>query len=74
MVAAAFALQGESVDIVTSSAVLAQRDCEQWKSFFDYLAVTVGCNETTDASCYSNKVVYGTIGSLLEIFCVKNSC
>ena len=34
MVAATYALQGRTVDIVTSSHVLSQRDAEEWRNFF----------------------------------------
>ena len=63
MTAATYALIGKQVDIVTSSPVLAQRDCDDWANFYKLLNVTVCCNEIADAQSYKCDVVYGTIGN-----------
>jgi hypothetical protein len=64
MVAATCAIMGYSVDIITSSTVLAQRDSENWRPFYERLGLTVGCNTSLNSKltsdCYSCNVVYGT--------------
>jgi hypothetical protein len=64
MVAATLALIGYSVDIVTSSTVLAQRDSDNWRPFYERLGLSVGCNTSLNSrltsDCYSCNVVYGT--------------
>ncbi|TGZ55871.1 hypothetical protein CRM22_010276 [Opisthorchis felineus] len=66
MFAAAKALQGHKVDIVTSSAELAVPQSEQQREFYSLLGLTVGHNsrkKVTDDSrfieCYKNDIVYG---------------
>ena len=44
MVAATYALQGRTVDIVTSSPVLSQRDADEWQEFYSMMKLEVGCN------------------------------
>ena len=44
MVAATYALQGRTVDIVTSSPVLSGRDAEEWREFYFLMKLEVGCN------------------------------
>ena len=44
MVAATFALLGRTVDIVTSSPVLSQRDAEEWRTFYNKLNLSASCN------------------------------
>jgi len=62
MLAAVKALQGEKVDIITSSEVLAARDAEEKKSFFNLLGLTVSDNSSNNApDCYKANVVYGDI-------------
>ena len=65
MVAAAYALQGRTVDIVTSSPVLSQRDAEEWRKFYSVMELDIGCNvedNTTEYStCYECPIVYGTV-------------
>jgi len=62
MLAAIKTLQGEKVDIITSSEVLAARDAEEKKSFFDLLKLTVTDNSGNNApDCYKANIVYGDI-------------
>ncbi|WPY00121.1 SecA-like and tetratricopeptide repeat-containing domain protein (plasmid) [Candidatus Megaera polyxenophila] len=62
MLAAVKALQGEKVDIITSSEVLAARDAEEKKSFFNLLKLTVTDNSKNNApDCYKANIVYGDI-------------
>ena len=65
MVAATFALLGRTVDIVTSSPVLSQRDAEEWNTFYNCLGVSVNCNVEEqaegDSGCYLCPIVYGTV-------------
>ena len=65
MVAATYALQGRTVDIVTSSPVLSQRDAEEWWEFYSLMKLEVGCNvednTKKDTTCYECPIVYGTV-------------
>ena len=65
MVAATYALQGRTVDIVTSSPVLSHRDAEEWRNFYTTLKLGVGCNvedkTEEDSQCYKCSIVYGTV-------------
>jgi preprotein translocase subunit SecA len=64
MTAAALALMGHKVDIVTSSPLLARRDSDNWQLFYRLLRISSGCNEEVkaDDNFYLNKtVIYGTI-------------
>jgi hypothetical protein len=45
MAAATLALMGRQVDVVTSSPVLAKRDCDMYRNFYSKLGLTVACNE-----------------------------
>ncbi|KAM4611618.1 protein translocase subunit SecA-like [Polymixia lowei] len=65
MFAAFRAKGGDKVDIMSSSPVLAERDCEEWREFYKYLKISIDCNtnkpEDKDLKkCYECKVVYGT--------------
>ncbi|KAK7910377.1 hypothetical protein WMY93_015061 [Mugilogobius chulae] len=64
MFAAYRALQGHSVDIMSSSPVLAERDFREWQSFYRELKISVSCNvnkmKTDLKECYKSQVVYGT--------------
>ncbi|XP_063043369.1 protein translocase subunit SecA-like [Engraulis encrasicolus] len=64
MFAAYRALKGQKVDIISSSPVLAERDVEEWKVFYEQLGLTVNCNtnksEEQLKKCYKCHVVYGT--------------
>ncbi|XP_028821485.1 LOW QUALITY PROTEIN: uncharacterized protein LOC114773126 [Denticeps clupeoides] len=65
MFAALRALRGEKVDVVSSSAVLCQRDAEEWANFYSYFGVTVDTNTNKNddkhrKECYQKDVVYGT--------------
>ena len=65
MVAATYALQGRTVDIVTSSLVLSQRDANEWRKFYSMMKLEVGCNvednTKEDTTCYECPIVYGTV-------------
>ena len=65
MVAATYALQGRTVDIVTSSPVLSERDAEGWREFYSVMKLKVGCNvddnTKEDTTCYECPIVYGTV-------------
>ncbi len=62
MLGAVKALQGEKVDIITSSEVLAARDAEEKRSFFNLLNLTVSDNGRNNApDCYKSNIVYGDI-------------
>lgn len=65
MFAAYRAMKGESVDIISSSPVLAERDAEEWRPFYEKLGIKVDHNtnkmEVEDLrKCYACQVVYGT--------------
>ena len=63
MVAATYALQGRTVDIVTSSPVLSQRDADEWREFYKIMGLDSGSNVNTkeDSQCYKCPIVYGTV-------------
>ena len=65
MVAATYALLGRTVDIVTSSPVLSQRDAEEWRKFYSLMKLEVGCNvednTKENTTCYESPIVYGTV-------------
>ena len=65
MVAATYALQMRTVDIVTSSPVLSQRDADEWRKFYSLMKLEVGCNvednTKVDTLCYECPIVYGTV-------------
>lgn len=66
MLTTALALQGEYVDIVTSSTVLAGRDAEEWRQYYDIYGLSVGCNaglinSEDRVACYKKNIVYGTV-------------
>ncbi|TKS66086.1 Pre-mRNA-splicing factor CWC22 -like protein [Collichthys lucidus] len=75
-------LRGETVDVVSSSSVLCQRDAKEWTNFYKYFGVTAdtNTNKTTDEDrkeCYQKDVVYGTIEAfaadhLRQIFEMKD--
>lgn len=65
MFAAYHAMIGESVDIISSSPVLAKRDAKEWLPFYKKLGITVDYNtnkmKVQDLrNCYACQVVYGT--------------
>ncbi|KJV54898.1 secA DEAD-like domain protein, partial [Orientia chuto str. Dubai] len=68
MLAAIKALQGNKVDIVTTSEVLAQRDANEQEGFFRILDLSCGSNVeeplnfgAKEKVCYSKDIVYGPI-------------
>ncbi|XP_056593358.1 uncharacterized protein LOC130412201 [Triplophysa dalaica] len=75
MFATILAIRGTKVDIVTSSPVLAQRDQEEWKTFFEMFGVTSSVvpphyssaqspeeQEKHLKDAYTQQIVYGTVG------------
>lgn len=75
MFATILAIRGTKVDVVTSSPVLAQRDQEEWKKFFEMFGVTSsvvppryssaqspGEQEELLKNAYRQQIVYGTVG------------
>ena len=78
MLAAALALQGKKVDIVTSSPVLAKRDASKWAKFYEIFGFSATHNTDTMEmlttvksevdkekcdSVYGCHIVYGTVSS-----------
>ena len=77
MYAAALSMQGKSIDIVTSSEVLAKRDVQTWNDYFRLFNLSASDNIETEEllsmeedkasekkrTCYGNTIVYGTITS-----------
>ncbi|KAI4881530.1 hypothetical protein NFI96_008385, partial [Prochilodus magdalenae] len=68
MFAAYGAINGQSVDIISSSPVLAERDAEEWRPFYKELDITVNVNTNKRCDqalrkCYKCQVVYGTTQS-----------
>ena len=68
MFAAIKALQGEKVDVVTSSPILAKRDSDEMAGFYKIFGITVDNNVRLDMAlgardCYLNDVVYGDASS-----------
>ena len=65
MVAATYALLGRTVDIVTSSPLLSQRDADEWRTFYKTLGLDADCNvednSEEDNQCYKCPIVYGTV-------------
>ncbi|KAI7793682.1 hypothetical protein IRJ41_025213, partial [Triplophysa rosa] len=75
MFATILAIRGTKVDIVTSSPILAQRDQEEWKKFFEMFGVTSSVvppryssaqspeeQEEVLRNAYRQQIVYGTVG------------
>lgn len=77
MYAAALGIQGKTVDIVTSSEVLAKRDAQAWNDYFRLFNLSASDNIETEEllsmeedkatekkrTCYGNPIIYGTITS-----------
>ncbi|CAF3770075.1 unnamed protein product, partial [Rotaria sp. Silwood1] len=63
MFAAIKALNGNKVDIVTTSPLLAKRDAENKNRFYTMLNLTVGENSGMSSTkpCYTNDIVYGSV-------------
>ena len=75
--AAALSMQGKSIDIITSSEVLAKRDVQTWNDYFRLFNLSASDNIETEEllsmeedkasekkrTCYGNTIVYGTITS-----------
>lgn len=65
MFAAYRAMKGETVHILTSSLVLAQRDMGEWHKLYQALNIKVDCNTNKEdiaalKQCYQCQVIYGT--------------
>ncbi|CAL8327073.1 unnamed protein product [Lota lota] len=66
MFAAFRANGGKTVDIMSSSRVLAKRDYDDWKQFYNNMGISVNCNtslsrdEAALKKCYQCQVVYGS--------------
>lgn len=70
------ALQGEKVDIITSSSVLAKRDALANKDIYDFFGVSVyhNCDENTQGriKAYSSKqIIYGEISMFQRDYLVN---
>ena len=68
MVSAMLAAHGKSVDIVTSSPILAKRDTKEWKPFYTLFNLKVDHNSDKESDkerqqCYKSDVVYGTVNA-----------
>ncbi len=67
MTAATYALLGQTVDVVTSSTVLSQRDAEELQAFYQRIGLSASCNvadvSEEDADFYDHPIVYGTVGT-----------
>ena len=75
MYAAALGMQGKTIDIVTSSEVLAKRDAQTWNDYFGLFDLSASDNIEMEEllsmgedkinekkqTCYGNAIVYGTI-------------
>ena len=70
------ALQNEYVDILSSSIILAQRDKNEKKEFYDYFKLTVGSSDDEDESLYLKNIVYGDTlmfeGDILKVEFSRN--
>jgi hypothetical protein len=61
-------LQGETVDVITSSPILAMRDSEEWQGFYQLLGISSSHNvligyKKGPKECYTKDVVYGDVAS-----------
>jgi superfamily II DNA or RNA helicase len=63
MLAAYQALQGHTVDVITSTRDLAERDAEKYKKFYQDLGLSVGCTKEQDHSSktFEPAIVYGIV-------------
>jgi len=68
ILASIHSLQGKSVDIITSSPILARRDSEDKANFYKMLGLS--CGHNTDKtimdgvkSCYKSNIVYGDVSN-----------
>ncbi|XP_055344805.1 uncharacterized protein LOC129592727 [Paramacrobiotus metropolitanus] len=65
VLAAVKALEGHTVDIYTSSPVLAERDAQEWTQFYQLFGLTCGHNGDKGVyvakkkPCYDQRIVYG---------------
>ncbi|XP_069047858.1 uncharacterized protein [Lepisosteus oculatus] len=70
-------LRGESVDVLSSSPILAQSDAQEWRTFYGLFGIAIDSNtdKTTDKSrkeCYQCDVVYG-IADSFAADCLRQS-
>ncbi|XP_073763939.1 protein translocase subunit SecA-like [Danio rerio] len=73
MFAAYQVMMGKTPDIISSSPVLAERDCREWLRFYKELNITadVNTNKSNDKElkeCYECQVVYGTAQTFASDF------
>jgi tetratricopeptide (TPR) repeat protein len=61
MLAAAKVLQGEKVDVITSSSILATDGATKKQDFYGTLGLSVGDNALDKKSCYVKDIVYGSL-------------
>jgi preprotein translocase subunit SecA len=61
MLAAAKVLQGEKVDVITSSSILATDGAVKKQDFYGTLGLSVGDNASDKKSCYGKDIVYGSL-------------
>ena len=62
LLATLLALRGESVDIITSSRYLAQRDWEKYAPYFAFFGLSSShiCSDQPTAAHFSGQILYGT--------------
>ena len=75
MFAAVLGIQGKNVDIITSSPILAERDADEWKEYYEIFELEVADNSNLEGGtspldiddqrrqCYGKQIVYGTISN-----------
>lgn len=65
-------LNGQQVDVITTSSVLAERDVHELKSLYEMFNITVGHNTADDSTlrqaAYKSHVVYGDLSSFQRDF------
>ncbi|CAG8543978.1 12521_t:CDS:2 [Cetraspora pellucida] len=72
MLASIKALQGEYVDIITSSPILAMRDAEERESFYEILGISCGSNEREEEDDHEIDIECDDTGDVE--FKIKKKC